>query len=85
MTSTLTKLFGGALRSILKSQAPRLNPSLRNGALVLGLNGIVIKSHGHADTLGIETAIKTAMNACSSTYFTSTRSQQRAKIEAAAD
>ena len=82
MTSTLTKLLGGALRSVLRTQAPRLNPSLRNGAFVLGLNGIIIKSHGNADTLGIETAIKTAMKACSSTYFSSARPKTALHAEA---
>ena len=56
------KLVGGALNALLRVQ-PRLNPSLRNGALVLGLNGIV-KSHGHADALGIATAIAAARKAC---------------------
>lgn len=69
MNGALTKIIGSFMRQVLKKQAPKLNPSLRNGALVLGLNGIVIKSHGHADLLGIETAIQTAVSACKSSYI----------------
>jgi len=76
MTGSLTKIIGGFMRGVLKKQAPKLNPSLRNGALVLGLNGIVIKSHGHADLLGIETAIQTAVSACKSSYIENITAQK---------
>ncbi|MDQ6966450.1 MAG: phosphate acyltransferase, partial [Mariprofundaceae bacterium] len=38
----------------------RINPSEYNGAPLLGLNGIVVKSHGSADTLGFARAIEIA-------------------------
>jgi glycerol-3-phosphate acyltransferase PlsX len=44
----------GALRS-------RLDTRRYNGASLVGLNGIVIKSHGAADKLAFETAINTAI------------------------
>lgn len=68
MIGTLGKVVGGLLKGILKKQAPKLNPSLRNGGLIIGLNGVVIKSHGNADVLGIETAILAAVNATNSEY-----------------
>ncbi len=68
MKSFFTKVTGRILKNIIKNDAPSLNPSLRNGALILGLNGVVIKSHGNADILGIETAILTAIKASTSAY-----------------
>ena len=68
LSDTFSKIVGSLLKGVIKSKAPKLNPSLRNGGLILGLNGIVIKSHGGADTLGIETAIKTAVNVIDSEY-----------------
>ncbi len=38
----------------------RMDPRLYNGAMLLGLNGIVIKSHGSTDEIGFANAIKVA-------------------------
>ena len=38
----------------------KLDPRKRNGALFLGLNGIVVKSHGGTDALGFASAIDIA-------------------------
>ncbi len=43
-----------------KSIKKRLDPRLYNGATLAGLRGVVIKSHGGADTFGFLTAIKVA-------------------------
>lgn len=55
----------GALiaRGALKSISQRLNPSRYNGASLLGLRGLVFKSHGSADAYGFEWAIKRAYEA----------------------
>ena len=45
---------------VLKSVRRRLDPRRYNGASLLGLNGIVIKSHGGADTSSFLNAIKIA-------------------------
>ncbi len=37
-----------------------MNPQNYNGAVLLGLNGIVVKSHGSADAKGFANAIKVA-------------------------
>jgi glycerol-3-phosphate acyltransferase PlsX len=37
-----------------------LDPNIHNGAVFLGLNGIVVKSHGSASEIGVETAIGVA-------------------------
>jgi glycerol-3-phosphate acyltransferase PlsX len=47
----------------LKQVSQRLNPSRYNGASLLGLRGLVFKSHGGADAYGFEWAIKRAYDA----------------------
>lgn len=55
-------LWGFLLKKyIVNSINEKLNPSKHNGALFLGLNGHVVKSHGGADIAGFYHAIKTAM------------------------
>ena len=44
----------------LSSLKEKLDPRKRNGALFLGLNGLVVKSHGSADSLGFAAAIDIA-------------------------
>jgi glycerol-3-phosphate acyltransferase PlsX len=46
---------------VLRSLARSLDPRRYNGASLVGLNGIVIKSHGGADIVAFEQAIYTAM------------------------
>ena len=40
----------------------KMDPRTRNGALFLGLNGIVVKSHGGADALSFSSAIDIAID-----------------------
>lgn len=47
----------------LKSISQRMNPSRYNGASLLGLRGLVFKSHGGEDAFGYEWAIKRAFEA----------------------
>ena len=56
-----TKIIALISLSLLKSFKRRLDPRRYNGASFLGLNGIVIKSHGGADILSFKTAIITAI------------------------
>jgi glycerol-3-phosphate acyltransferase PlsX len=55
----------GALiaRGALNAISRRFNPSRYNGASLLGLRGIVFKSHGSADAYSYEWAIKRAFDA----------------------
>ena len=50
----------GALLALpaLKKMRSRIDPSLINGGPLLGLNGIVVKSHGGADEEGFAAAIE---------------------------
>ncbi len=62
----------GALiaRSALKAISQRLNPSRYNGGSLLGLRGIVFKSHGGADAYGYQWAIKRAFDAAKNDVLT---------------
>lgn len=57
----LTKLAALAAMPVLKAFKRRIDPRCYNGASLLGLRGIVIKSHGGADTLAFANAIKVAI------------------------
>ncbi|MDH3337353.1 MAG: phosphate acyltransferase PlsX [Gammaproteobacteria bacterium] len=48
-------------RPVLSHLAGRMDPRKYNGATLVGLNGIVIKSHGSADSFAFEHAIETAV------------------------
>ncbi|MDM8335561.1 phosphate acyltransferase PlsX [Wolbachia pipientis] len=58
-------LVGILLKSKLSKTLTRFNPKIRSGAMFLGLNGIVIKSHGNSDAVSFAHAIKFAVNAIS--------------------
>ncbi len=59
----LTLLGAVIARGALTSISNRLNPSRYNGASLLGLRGLVFKSHGGADAYSYEWAIKRAFDA----------------------
>ncbi len=50
-------------RGALKAISKRMNPSRYNGASLLGLRGLVFKSHGGADAYAYEWAIRRAYDA----------------------
>lgn len=56
----MTKLAGLVALPVLRSLRRRMDPRRYNGASLLGLRGIVIKSHGGADVLSFENAIHVA-------------------------
>lgn len=55
-----SKAVAAAAYPVLKDFKDHIDPRLYNGASFLGLRGIVVKSHGGADTLAFETAINVA-------------------------
>ncbi len=64
LKSSVFSLLGALLaRAALKRISRRLNPSRYNGASLLGLRGLVFKSHGGADIYSYEWAIKRAFDA----------------------
>jgi glycerol-3-phosphate acyltransferase PlsX len=58
-----TKLCGLVAMPVLKAFKRRVDPSRYNGASLLGLKGIVIKSHGSADSTSFERAIERGVEA----------------------
>lgn len=58
--NVFAKLAGLLVMPVLKSFRSRIDPRKYNGASLLGLRGIVIKSHGGADAVAFENAINVA-------------------------
>jgi glycerol-3-phosphate acyltransferase PlsX len=56
----LTRTLGAVALPVLKKLGNRIDPRRYNGASLLGLRGIVIKSHGGADVLAFGHAIDIA-------------------------
>ncbi len=56
-----TKLVGLLAAPVLKGFRDELDPRAHNGANFIGLQGIVIKSHGGTDDVGFANAIKIAI------------------------
>lgn len=68
-TSSLRARLGAAIAMpALKKMRARMDPSSVNGGPLLGLNGIVVKSHGGADAAGFANAIVIAANMARSDY-----------------
>ncbi len=59
--TALRKVGALAARPALTALRARLDPRRYNGATMVGLNGIVIKSHGSADLFGFQRAIGVAV------------------------
>ncbi len=58
--SWLTRLGAFIARSAFTNLKARLDPRMYNGGVFLGLNGVVVKSHGGTDAMGIASAINVA-------------------------
>ena len=56
-----TRLAAILATPVLKAFKTRMDPGRFNGASLVGLNGIVVKSHGGADAAGFASAIKVAV------------------------
>ncbi len=57
----MTKLIALIAMPILKSLVKRINPDRYNGASLVGLRSVVIKSHGGADIHAFSCAIEKAI------------------------
>lgn len=67
--SVVTKAGALIAKSGLKSLKQRMNPSNVNGGVLLGLNGVVVKSHGGTDADGFATALQLAADLAESNYM----------------
>jgi glycerol-3-phosphate acyltransferase PlsX len=59
-SSLYSKLAGLVARPVLRRAAAGLDPRRYNGACMVGLSGIVVKSHGGADSIAFSRAIALA-------------------------
>lgn len=67
LRSALTRSFFGRLGAVIASGAlgalrRRLDPRSSNGGIFLGLDGVVVKSHGGTDALGFASALDMAID-----------------------
>ena len=62
-----------------------LDPRRYNGAVFLGLNGIVVKSHGGTDALGFSNAIGVAVDMVKQDFLDHTRSSSEALTQQSPD
>ena len=60
--NALTRLAGVVALPVIKAFERRVDPRLYNGASLLGLRGIVVKSHGAADSISFQVAIGRAVD-----------------------
>jgi len=61
MQNLFTKLMGLMVKPVLKALKKNIDPREYNGASFLGLQGIVIKSHGGADAYSFRRSIEVAI------------------------
>jgi len=69
LKSTPLSMLGALLAApALKAMARKVDPGAANGGPLLGLNGIVVKSHGGAEAWAYSNAVSVAISLASSTY-----------------
>ncbi len=70
LTSGVASKMGALMAtSGLKKLKTKLDPSTVNGGVLLGLNGVVVKSHGGTDAEGYATALALAADLAASQYM----------------
>ena len=61
LSSALSRLGAFLARPALETLRKRIDPRQYNGAMMVGLNGICVKSHGGTDAFGFSKAIEVAV------------------------
>lgn len=61
-SSLMSKIGYFFARNAMNKLRQQLDPRHYNGAMILGLNGICVKSHGSSDAIGFANAIEVAIN-----------------------
>ena len=70
LTSSVQAKMGALIAMpALKAMSRKIDPSTINGGPLLGLNGIVVKSHGGATAVGFANAIRIAVDLARSDYL----------------
>ena len=60
--SLLSKIGYLFAKSSITKATKTIDPRMHNGAMLVGLNGVVVKSHGSTDAIGFANAIKVAIS-----------------------
>jgi len=60
--SLMSKLGAVIASGALQTLRRKLDPRAQNGGIFLGLNGVVVKSHGGADAVGFASALDMAID-----------------------
>jgi glycerol-3-phosphate acyltransferase PlsX len=81
-SSLLARIGYPFVHFALKSVRKRLDPQRYNGAVLLGLNGIVIKSHGNATPEGIAKAMAIAVDMIDNEFMTNLKSSIQHAVKA---
>jgi glycerol-3-phosphate acyltransferase PlsX len=79
-----TKLMALVALPVLKQFKHRVDHRRYNGAVLLGLRGVVVKSHGSADGFAFEQAIARAADAAGNQLIERISSKMASMSEAAA-
>ena len=75
-TSTaLGKAAGLLATKPLKSILKKYDPRIHNGAILIGLNGVVVKSHGNSDNIGTASAIRFALDILNNSMLEAIKNQ----------
>ena len=70
----------------LNSLKKKFDPRLYNGAILLGLNGVVVKSHGGTDAIGFSNAVKFTIDILRNNIFDRIREQlEKSKLHYASE
>jgi len=71
LTTTLLGKIAAALLSLgpLNTLKERMDPRSVNGGVFLGLNGVVVKSHGGTDEIGFSTSLRIALDMADSRFL----------------
>lgn len=69
LSSPLSRVGAMLAYGALKAMRSRIDPNSINGGPLLGLNGLVIKSHGGADARGFNSALRVAIDLAESDYM----------------
>ncbi|MDR1551524.1 MAG: phosphate acyltransferase PlsX [Holosporaceae bacterium] len=82
LSSSFLAQFGAMLAiSAIDSLKRKFDPRLYNGAILAGLNGVVVKSHGNSDEIGFANAVKFTIDILRNDIFSCIRGQlDRSKI-----
>ncbi len=72
LTSSLIGKVAAGLLSLgpLSTLRSKMDPRSVNGGVFLGLNGVVVKSHGGTDAVGFATSLRIALEMADSQYLT---------------